>query len=522
MANVVRNPYSNTAGNTPSSLGNGQIGVNQSDGRIFFRNSAGAVATFSSISSYSTAASFPAVGSSTLLYLAVDSSRIYQWSGVYAEIGVASGYTLPNATSSTLGGVVVGAGLSVSSGTVSANVVSVAGRTGTVTISSGDVSGLGSLATASSVAYSSLTGTPSSFSPSSHASSHASGGADAISIASSQVTGLPTAGTASTNYCAGNDARLTDSRTPTSHASSHATGGSDAITAANIGAAATSHTHAASDIASGTVATSRLASGTADATTYLRGDQTWAVFSIADGSITSAKLADPFAYDCGAYAAIVPAAPTGISGTPGVGSVALSWTAPTNTGGAALTDYVVQYSTDQSSWTTFADGTSTATTATVTGLTGGTNYYFRVAAVNSAGTGAYVTSTAIAPSASKITISRGSGGASTFTGLGTAASPYTRAARVLNNNADGLQVTAGNYTWTAVASGTVYITLTFFDDSNQGAAGYTRKNGTAQVSYVADGATITARAISVVSGDVITIWSDYTTSSFSNVSVWAV
>lgn len=253
-----------------------------------------------------------------------------------------------------------------------------------------------------------------------------------------------------------------------------------------------------------------------DAVIYYRDAATGAVTAL------GAAIADGFVYDCGAYSALVPAAPTGISGTSGVGSVALSWTAPTNTGGVSLTDYIVQYSTDQSSWTTFADGTSTATTATVTGLTGGTNYYFRVAAVNSVGTGAYVTSTAIAPSASKITIARGSGGASTFTGAGTSASPYTRAARVLNNNADGLQNTAGNYTWTAVASGTVYITLTFFDDNNNGAAGYTRKNGTAQVSYVADGATITARAISVVSGDVITIWSDYTTSSFSNVSVWAV
>lgn len=43
------------------------------------------------------------------------------------------------------------------------------------------------------------------------------------------------------------------------------------------GKAATSHTHAASDIASGTVATARLGSGTADSTTFLRGDQSWAV-----------------------------------------------------------------------------------------------------------------------------------------------------------------------------------------------------------------------------------------------------
>lgn len=42
------------------------------------------------------------------------------------------------------------------------------------------------------------------------------------------------------------------------------------------GAAAASHTHAASDIASGTIATARLGSGTANSSSFLRGDQTWA------------------------------------------------------------------------------------------------------------------------------------------------------------------------------------------------------------------------------------------------------
>lgn len=69
-----------------------------------------------------------------------------------------------------------------------------------------------------------------------------------------------------------------------------------AYTAADVGAAATSHTHSAADITSGTMATARLGSGTANSTTFLRGDQTYAtvtasvsapfVGNIATGSFT--------------------------------------------------------------------------------------------------------------------------------------------------------------------------------------------------------------------------------------------
>ena len=66
-------------------------------------------------------------------------------------------------------------------------------------------------------------------------------------------------------------------------------------------------------------------------------------------------------------------------------------------GGSAITDYVVQYSINNSTWITFNDGVSTATSATVTGLTNGTLYYFRVAAVNSVGTGPYTSSVTATP-----------------------------------------------------------------------------------------------------------------------------
>ena len=66
----------------------------------------------------------------------------------------------------------------------------------------------------------------------------------------------------------------------------------------------------------------------------------------------------------------------------------LSWAAPFD-GGSAITDYVVQYSTDRKTWITITDGVSTATTATVTGLTPRVTYRFRVAAVNVVGTGSF-------------------------------------------------------------------------------------------------------------------------------------
>ena len=81
-----------------------------------------------------------------------------------------------------------------------------------------------------------------------------------------------------------------------------------------------------------------------------------------------------------------PFAPTGLTPTAGDGEVSLSWTSGGDNG-SAITDYVVQYKLSTSgSWSTFADGTSDATTATVTGLTNGSLYNFRVLAVNGNGT----------------------------------------------------------------------------------------------------------------------------------------
>ena len=96
-----------------------------------------------------------------------------------------------------------------------------------------------------------------------------------------------------------------------------------------------------------------------------------------------------------------------VSTTPGNSQVALSWVAPSDRG-SSITDYIIQYSTDDSTWSTFADGTSTGTTATVTGLDSSTLYYFQVAAVNSSGTGLFSSSSSA--SATSATSSSGGGG----------------------------------------------------------------------------------------------------------------
>ncbi len=88
-------------------------------------------------------------------------------------------------------------------------------------------------------------------------------------------------------------------------------------------------------------------------------------------------------------AVTVPGTPTGLTAAPGNGQISLTWTAPTSTGGAAISDYVVGYRPHGTgSFTVYPDGVSTAGMATVLGLTNGSSYDFQVSAVNSAGTGA--------------------------------------------------------------------------------------------------------------------------------------
>jgi hypothetical protein len=96
-------------------------------------------------------------------------------------------------------------------------------------------------------------------------------------------------------------------------------------------------------------------------------------------------------------------APTSLSATGGNAQVSLAWTAPSYNGGSAITDYSVQFSSDSgSTWTTFSRTASTTASQVVSSLTNGTAYVFRVAGINSNGTGTY---TAASSSVTPIAVS---------------------------------------------------------------------------------------------------------------------
>ena len=78
-----------------------------------------------------------------------------------------------------------------------------------------------------------------------------------------------------------------------------------------------------------------------------------------------------------------PGAPTAVTAVPGDATVALSWTAPANTGGASILSYTGTASPGGATCTTTG-----ATTCLVTGLKNGTSYTFTVTATNIAGTSA--------------------------------------------------------------------------------------------------------------------------------------
>jgi hypothetical protein len=167
-----------------------------------------------------------------------------------------------------------------------------------------------------------------------------------------------------------------------------------------------------------------------------------------------------------------PVAPTSLTAAPGNAQLSLSWTAPATTHGGTITNYLVEYTASGGSAAYVLTG-STSTSYTLTGLTNGTAYTVRVAAVNfTAGDYATTTATPVSVNISvNISSETYAGVTYSWSGSGTVASP-------LQTNGppapDGPNWDTGfpnrlwyRWTFTAGASGTV--TVRYGGRENEGA-----------------------------------------------------
>src|SRR5207253_751648 len=146
----------------------------------------------------------------------------------------------------------------------------------------------------------------------------------------------------------------------------------------------------------GSTATTYSDTGLAHTTTYTYRVST--INSVGTGSSSSTTSATTIAGSA--------APPTGLAATALSSSqINLSWTAPADNGGSAITGYKIERSTDGgTTWNALMANTgNTATTYSDTGLAHTTTYTYRVSAINSVGTSSSsgttsATTTAVAPS----------------------------------------------------------------------------------------------------------------------------
>ncbi|NDC96439.1 fibronectin type III domain-containing protein [bacterium] len=233
-----------------------------------------------------------------------------------------------------------------------------------------------------------------------------------------------------------------------------------------------------------------------------------------------------------------PGVPTALSGSSGNAQVSLTWTAPASNGGLSITNYSVQYSSNSgSTWTTFSRTASATASQIVTGLTNGTAYVFRVAAINGVGTGAYTAaSSSVTPSATFLTVSPASGTSDNGTayywsGSGTAASPLQTSDAAAPNGIDwGFAYGANTYrlwTFTCGVSGTLTVEFGAKDNDGPEFTDFVRyvRNGTLSTTFASAqtvvGTHAARRTLTVTAGDVIKL-SSQTGDSFPSGGDWVV
>ncbi len=186
-------------------------------------------------------------------------------------------------------------------------------------------------------------------------------------------------------------------------------------TSGNVNSASSNYTVTPNNLYTGTITITPSGTGSAGLSTKVltfansSAAQTFTITPIVSGSITltptnNGTLTNPanLSYTVNA---VVPNAPTSIVATSGDASASVTFVAPTNTGGSAITGYTV---TSIPSGGIDANAGSTALTHTITGLINGTSYTFTVKATNSVGSSvASVVSNSVIPIAESIITKQG-------------------------------------------------------------------------------------------------------------------
>ncbi len=193
----------------------------------------------------------------------------------------------------------------------------------------------------------------------------------------------------------------------------------------------------------------------------------------------------------------VSGAPTGLAATaPSSSQINLSWTAPANNGGSAVTGYMIERSTDNgTTWSTIASNTgSTTTTYNDTGLAARTTYTYRVSAINSVGTG-FPSNTASATTGA-IIITKGIALSNTQSTSGTVSSSNTITISNFNVGSDSnrllvVGVSANNNDVASVTFGGASLTRTAYSFYNNDAEFWYLKNpsGTGDITVTMNGST---------------------------------